>query len=173
MERRFVTNFAYISWFRPPHSGFRDSRASISFSGSTTNKTEELGFGMHGVRYQPTTQAQELATERRFVTKFAYISWFHPLMQDLGTRETLFLSQVAQHYNTEELGFGMHGVRYQPTTQTQELATERRFVTNFEKILWFRTPHAGFRDSKASISFSSSTTNNREELGFGMHGVRY
>ena len=99
---------------------------------ATTKNTEELVFGMHGVRYQPTTQAQELATERRFVTKFAYISWFHPLMQDLGTREPLFLSQVAETYNREERGFGMHGVRYQPTTQAQELATERRFVTNFE-----------------------------------------
>ena len=48
-------------------------------------------------------------------------------MQDLGTRGPPFLSQVAQHYNTEELGFGMHGVRYQPTTQAQELATERGF----------------------------------------------
>ena len=63
---------------------------------ATTNKTEELVDGMHGVRYQPTTQAQELATERRFVTNFAYISWFHPLMQDLGTREPPFLAHVAQ-----------------------------------------------------------------------------
>ena len=95
-ERRFVTNFAYISWFRPPHAGFRNSRASISRSSSTTNNTEELGVGMHVVRYQPTTQAQELGTERRFVTNFAYISWFHPLMQDLGTREPPFLAHVAQ-----------------------------------------------------------------------------
>ena len=62
-----------------------------------TKNTEELGVGMHVVRYQPTTQAQELATERRFVTNFAYISWFHPLMQDLGTREPPFL--VSSSYN--------------------------------------------------------------------------
>ena len=53
-------------------------------------------------------------------------------MQDLGTREPPFLAQVATTNNTEELGVGLHGVRYQTTTQTQELATERRFVANLE-----------------------------------------
>ena len=92
----FCDEFCVHFVVSPPHAGFRNSRASISRSSSTTNNTEELGVGMHVVRYQPTTQAQELATERRFVTNFAYISWFHPLMQDLGTREPPFLAHVAQ-----------------------------------------------------------------------------
>ena len=67
----------------------------------------------------------------------------------------------------------MHGVRYQPTTQAQELATDRGFCDEFCVHFVVSPPHAGLRDSRASISFSSSTTNNREELGVGMHVMRY
>ena len=112
---------------------------------------------MHGVRYQPTTQAQELATERRFVTKSCvHFVVSDPLMQDLGIREPLFLVSRSTTNNTEELGVGIHGVRHQPATQAQELTTKMSFVTNLEYISWFRPPHAGFRDSRASISGSSS-----------------